>query len=89
MAVPQSLESLEVLLSVGAGTSAMLKMDLVSGGKRVNPTIVCQGCLPAGIVRDINCDSTFMVGGSWGSNWICLSALTLSLELVEKVLLSS
>ena len=39
MAVPQSLEGLEILLSVGAGTSAMLKMDLVSGGKRVNPTL--------------------------------------------------
>ena len=89
MAVPKSLERLEVLLSEGAGASAVLEMDLVRGGKRVNPPTVGQGGLPAGVVRDIDCDTTFMVGGAWRGNWICLSALTLSLELIEEMLLSS
>ena len=89
MAVPKSLEGLEVLLSEGAGASAVLEMDLVRGGKRVNPPTLGQGGLPAGVVRDIDCDTTFMVGGAWGGNWICLSALTLSLELIEEMLLSS
>ena len=87
MAVPQSLEGLEVLLSVGAGTSAELEVDLVRGGKRIVPSIACQSGLPAGEIGDINGDTTFVVGGAWGGYWVGLAALALSLELVEEVLL--
>lgn len=87
MAVPQPLEGLEVLLSVGAGTSAELEVDLVRGGKRVVPSVAGQSGLPVGVIRDINGDSTFVVGGAWGGNWVGLAALALSLELVEEVLL--
>ena len=89
MAVPQSLESLEVLLSVCAGTSAELEVDLVRGGKRVVPSVAGQSGLPVGVVGDVDGDSTLMVGGAWSGNGVGLPALALSLELVQEVLLGS
>ena len=89
VAVPQSLEGLQVLLSVCAGASAELEVHLVRGGKGVVPSVAGQSGLPVGIVGDVDGDSTLMVGGAWGGNGVGLPTLALRLELVQEVLLGS
>jgi hypothetical protein len=64
-------------------------VDLVRGGKRVVPSVAGQSGLPVGVIRDVDGDSTFVVGGAWCGNWVGLAALALRLELVQEVLLGS
>jgi hypothetical protein len=87
--VVEALESDQILLGETRGTGSKLEVYTIGGWEGIVPAIGCQEGLPAAIVRDINCNSSLVVGGAWSSNRVSLAALSQSLELIEEVLLCS
>ena len=59
--VIQFLESQQVLFSIGTGPGAMLEVDLIRVGKRVDPATINQEILPCKVIRNINGNTTLVI----------------------------